>query len=151
MVQRMPGLFLVGMDHKIVFTATTDADKCDHPQLSSYAAMIRSLMYIASCSRPDLSFTSILARIMAKHSNQHLLQAHRPLRYLCKTRDNRVRLGSLPSSAAPLALAVWSDLDHACCVNTCPSVSWLVVCVLSSAAYWRSVRQSNVTKSTMIA
>jgi hypothetical protein len=122
----------------------------DNPQLSSYAAIVGSLMYIASCSKPDVCFTaSALARFMSKPSNQQLLQAHRALRYVCKTRDYRLGLGSLPSSAAPLAM--WSDSDHACCVDTRRSVAGLVVCVLGSAVRWRSIRQSNVAKCTMIA
>jgi hypothetical protein len=138
------------MDHKVVLTATTDADKSDHPQISSYAAIVGSLMYIASCSRPDLCFTaSMLARFMQVPSNKHLQQAHRALRYLCKTSDYRLGLGGSPPSAEPIA--VWTDSDHAGCVATRRSVAGLVVCVLGSTIHWRSVRQSTVAKSTMIA
>jgi hypothetical protein len=74
------------MNHKVVLSATPDTDKCDNPQLSTYAAIIGSLMYIASCSRPDVCFTaSILARFMSRPSVHHLLQAHRALRYLSKS------------------------------------------------------------------
>jgi hypothetical protein len=138
------------MDHKIVLTATTDADKCDNPQLSTYAAIVGSLMYIACCSRPDLCYTaSILARFMSRPSDYHLLQAHRALRYLSKTCKYRLRIGGSPASCEPLT--VWSDSDHAGCVATRRSVAGHVVCVLGSAIHWRSIRQSTVAKSTMIA
>jgi hypothetical protein len=81
------------MDHKVVLTATTEADKCEHPDLSTYTVIVGSLMYIASCSRPDLSYTaSMLARFMSNPSDQHVLQAHRALRYLSKTSDYRWQL-----------------------------------------------------------
>jgi transposase InsO family protein len=138
------------MDHKVVLTATTDTDKCEHSQLSSYAAIVGSLMYIACCSRPDLCFTaSILARFMARPSDYHLLQAHRALRYLSKTSNYRLAIGGSPSSTEPLT--VWSDSDLAGCVATRRSVAGHVVCVLGSIVYWRSIRQSTVAKSTMIA
>jgi hypothetical protein len=138
------------MDHKAVLTATTDTDKCEHPDLSTYAAIIGSLMYIASCSRPDLCYTaSMLARFMSMPSDQHLLQAHRALRYLSKTSDYRLAIGRAETSQD--VLVVWSDSDHANCLDTRRSVAGQVITVLGSIVHWRSVRQSTVAKSTMIA
>jgi hypothetical protein len=103
------------MDHKVVLTATTEADKCEHPDLSTYTAIVGSLMYIASCSRPDLCYTaSMLARFMSNPSDQHVLQAHRVLRYLSKTSDYRLAIGRAEFQDV---LAVWSDSDHANCLD----------------------------------
>lgn len=138
-------------DHKVHLQATTEYDKCEHPKLSSYAAIVGALMYISCATRPDLSFTaSMLARFMANPSDQHLSQAIRALRYLSKTRHARLVLGGIPDSSTPLQ--VWSDSDHAGCVETSRSTSGLVVSMLgSSVIYWRSARQSTVAKSTMLA
>jgi Reverse transcriptase (RNA-dependent DNA polymerase) len=138
------------LDHKVVLSTTSDHDKKEHPLLSSYAAIVGSLMYIASCTRPDLCFTaSMLARFMSDASDQHIAQALRALRYLVKTRHYRLAIGGAPASCA--ALTVWSDSDHAGCWDSRRSVAGLVVSVLGSTVHWRSCRQSTVAKSTMIA
>jgi hypothetical protein len=138
------------LDHKVVLSATTAHDKQEHPQLASYAALVGSLMYIASCTRPDLCYTaSMLARFMSNPNDQHMAQALRAVRYLSKSRAYRLAIGCAPSPAAPLV--VWSDSDHAGCVESRRSVAGHVVCVLGSTVHWRSVRQSTVAKSTMIA
>ena len=137
------------LDHKVVLSATTKCDKTEHPLLSSYAALVGSLMYIASCSRPDLCFTaSMLARFMSNPSHQHMLQALRAVRYLSKTRAYRLAIGSTPQHTV---LSVWSDSDHAGCLDSRRSVAGHVVSVFGSTVHWRSVRQSTVAKSTMIA
>jgi hypothetical protein len=49
MTQAIAGLCPAQMDHKTVLTATTEAEKCEHPDLSRYIAIVGSLMYIGSC------------------------------------------------------------------------------------------------------
>jgi hypothetical protein len=71
------------LDHKVMLSTASTHDKKDHPQLSSYAAIVGSLMYIANCIRPDLCFTaSMLAGFMSDASDPHMAQALRALRYL---------------------------------------------------------------------
>jgi hypothetical protein len=138
------------LDHKVVLAATSVHDKQENAQLSSYAALVGSLMYIASCTRPDLCFTaSLLARFMSNPSDQHMAQALRAVRYLSRTKDFRLAIGSERTSSD--ALVVWSDSDHAGCLDSRRSVAGHVVSVLGSVVHWRSVRQSTVAKSTMIA
>ena len=136
-------------DPKTVLTAAQDSDTADHPLLASYAAIVGSLMYIASSTRPDLCFVaSLLARFMSAPRDQHAAAAVRALRYLNKTRHHRLIIGFAPRSSP---LEVWSDSDHGCCPDTRRSVAGLVVSAFGSTVHWRSVRQSTVAKSTMIA
>jgi hypothetical protein len=138
------------LDHKVALSATTVHDKQEHPQLSSYAALVGSLMYVASCTRPDLCFTaSLLARFMSNPNDQHMAQALRAVRYLSKTQEYRLAIGGERTS--PDALVVWSDSDHAGCLDSRRSVAGHIASVLGSNVHWRSVRQSTVAKSTMIA
>jgi hypothetical protein len=138
------------LDHKVVLSTTSVHDKQEHPQLSSYAALVGSLMYIASCTRPDLCFSaSLLARFMSNPSDQHMAQALRAVRYLSKTQEYRLAIGRARTSSD--ALVVWSDSDHAGCLDSRRSVAGHVVSILGSTVHWRSVRQSAVAKSTMIA
>jgi hypothetical protein len=41
------------LHHEAVLRATSAHERRKHPQFSQYAALIGSLMYTASCSRPD--------------------------------------------------------------------------------------------------
>ena len=77
-----------------------------------------------------------------------MLQALRAVRYLSKTRAYRLAIGSTPQHTV---LSVWSDSDHAGCLDSRRSVAGHVVSVFGSTVHWRSVRQSTVAKSTMIA
>jgi hypothetical protein len=136
------------MDDNIVLTATTDADKCEHLDLSTYTAIVGSLMYMAF-SRPDLCYTaSMLARFVSRPSDQHVLQAHRALRQLSKTSDYRLAIGRAEFQDV---LTGWSDSDHANCLDSRRFVAGQVILMLGSVVHWRSVRQSTVAKSTVIA
>jgi Reverse transcriptase (RNA-dependent DNA polymerase) len=138
------------LDHKAVFLPTTEHDKQENPKLSSYAAIVGSVMYIANSTRPDLCFSaSTLARFMANPCDAHLEQAMHLLRYLLKTKSFRLALGGSGDQNGPLA--VWGDSDWANCAETRRSVTGLVVQVHGSSVFWRSCKQSSVAKSTMIA
>jgi hypothetical protein len=135
------------MDHKVMLLPATVHDKKEHQLLSSYPAIVGSIMYIANSTRPDLCYAaSVLARFMGNPSDAHLEQAQRLLRYLNGTKDYRLQLGG---SCEPLT--VWSDSDFANCPETRRSVSGHVVQVHGSVVHWRSCKQSSVAKSTMIA
>jgi hypothetical protein len=138
------------LDHKVVLLPTTEHDKKDSPKLSSYAAIVGSIMYIANSTRPDLCYSAAtLARFMANPCDAHLEQAMHLLRYLLKTKAYRLALGGSGDQNGPLT--VWGDADWANCTETRRSVSGLVVQVHGSSVFWRSCKQSSVAKSTMIA
>jgi hypothetical protein len=90
----------------------------------------------------------MLARFMSQPSDQHVLQAHRAQRYLSKTSDYRLAVGRAEFQDV---LAIWSDSDYADCLDSRRSVASQVISILGSVVHLRSVRQSTVAESTMIA
>ena len=69
-----------------VLRATTEQDKPAGPE---FAALVGSLMYLSSCTRPDIAHAvSTLARHMANPSHQHLLAACHVLHFeFCSTNE----------------------------------------------------------------
>jgi hypothetical protein len=78
------------LDHKIVLSATSDHDKQEHPQLPSYTALVGSLMYIASCTRPGLCYT---ASMLAGLCRTRVISTWRKHFVLCITCLNLVHTG----------------------------------------------------------
>ena len=77
------------LDHKVVLLPTREHQKPVRPRLSSYPGIIRSVMYIANCARPDLCYASLLVRLIA--NPRHLEQAFRVLRLLVDSKSYRLQ------------------------------------------------------------
>ena len=95
-----------------------DEEQLDHVSHHTYRSVVGGLAYIATCTRPDLSFAvSALARHMHCPTNRHLIQAKRVLRYLAGTlhrglffsSSQRIYAGSLHVSQSCLHAAVDAD------------------------------------------
>nr|GEY95529.1 hypothetical protein [Tanacetum cinerariifolium] len=92
-----------------------DADLSGLPvDQTKYRSMIRLLMYLTS-SRPDLVQTvCYCARYQAKPTEKHLKEVKRVLRYLKGT----INMGLWYPKYYGFKLIVFSDDDHAGCINT---------------------------------
>ena len=87
--------------------AAEDDEVVDQPL---YQSLIGSLMYLATCTRPDIAYSvGVLARFSSKPNQSHWTAAKRVLRYLKGTSN----LGIVFKGDSPDGPAVFSDADWA--------------------------------------
>ncbi|CAI7860447.1 unnamed protein product, partial [Closterium sp. NIES-53] len=107
-----------------------------------YPKLVGCLMYLMTCSRPDLAYPlSLLARYMApdRHRNVHFDAAKRVLRYLCSTSGMGLVLGGRGS----VVLTGHSDASWADDQATQRSSQGYTFSLGSGSASWRSTRSSS--------
>ncbi|CAI7808179.1 unnamed protein product [Closterium sp. NIES-54] len=112
-----------------------------------YPKLVGCLMYLMTCSRPDLAYPlSLLARYMApdRHRNVHFDAAKRVLRYLCSTSGMGLVLGGRGS----VVLTGHSDASWADDQATQRSSQGYTFSLGSGSASWRSTRSSSVLDSS---
>jgi hypothetical protein len=120
-----------------------EGDKPLEPSVP-YAECIGALLYIANCTRPDLSTSvSLLARHMSRPSQRHWQQAKNIIRYLKGTESVGITFGE-----SRLALVGWTDSDFAQCKDTRRSRSGFVFTSFGGAVSWQSKLQSVIALST---
>ena len=108
-----------------------------------YQALVGALLYVATCTRPDVSFAvGRLARYGAAPTVQHEAAALRVLRYLRGTAARGLRFGP----RAPLV--GYCDADYAGDVDTRRSTSGYVFVLNGAAVSWASKVQPTVAVST---
>jgi transposase InsO family protein len=125
-------------------TKTTGID--DTPAaLTPYQEIVGCLQWLASCTRPDISYTaSLLARYSNNPTGTHWEMALRATSYLASTRNLGLELGGHRSS-----LEGWVDADWAGCHDTRRSTTGYVFKINGSAITWCSRRQQTVASSTV--
>ncbi|KAK8685585.1 hypothetical protein V6N13_041585 [Hibiscus sabdariffa] len=110
-----------------------------------YARIIGSLMYLMSCTRPDIAFTiSSLSRFTSNPSENHWKAIVRVLRYLRYTRDY-----GLHYSRDPAVLEGYSDVSWISDIQDTKGTSGYVFTLGGGAVSWKSSRQTIITRSTM--
>jgi hypothetical protein len=110
-----------------------------------YSQIIGSLMYLASATRPDISFAmSKLSRFILNPRIDHWHALERVLRYLCGTMSYVIYyLGH------PAVLEGYSDANWISDVDDIKATSGYVFTFEGGAVSWRSCRQTILTRSTM--
>ncbi|CAI7875770.1 unnamed protein product [Closterium sp. NIES-54] len=121
----------------------------DEPFESSgpYAELVGCLMYLMTCTRPDLAFTlSILARFVApgRHRPVHWTAAVRVAKYLAMTSGVGLVLGGQHL----VVLTGHCDSSYANDAETHRSTQGYCFSLGSGAVSWRSTRSSSVSTST---
>ena len=93
-------------------------------ELYPYSALVGSLLYIAGCTRPDISqAVGVLTRHMSAPGKEHWKAAKEVVRYLAGTAEYGLVFGG---SRVDEGLLGYSDADHAGCVDTRRSTSGVV-------------------------
>ena len=111
----------------------------------SYQSLIGSLMYLATCTRPDIAFAvGTLARFSSKPNQVHWKAAKRVLRYLRGTTNFGIVFRG-DDLAEPMA---YSDADWAGDVGDRKSTSGYVFSIAGGPVSWRSRKQNTVALST---
>ena len=109
-----------------------------------YAQLVGSLMYLAVCTRPDISYAvGALARYMAKPTLVHWKEAIGVVRYLAGTTDYGITFGMRDDK-----LIGYCDADYATDTDTRRSTSGYVFTLYGGAITWQSKRQPTVAAST---
>ena len=127
----------------IAIKLTADGEPLDtkeHP----YSTLIGSLMYLASCTRPDIAqAVGALARYMSKPTTTHWTAAKHVLRYLAGTTDYGIIF--TPSDST---LNAYCDANHAGDIDTRRSTTGYVFTFNNGAITWSSRLQPTVAAST---
>ncbi|GLC52651.1 hypothetical protein PLESTB_000653600 [Pleodorina starrii] len=112
-----------------------------------YSELVGSLLYIAGCTRPDISYAvGVLTRHMANPSMEHWKAAKGVVRYLAGTVDYGIVFGGERVSEGMVG---FSDADHAGCLDSRRSTTGYVFTVHGGAVSWASKIQRSVAVSTM--
>ncbi|CAI7734339.1 unnamed protein product, partial [Closterium sp. NIES-53] len=112
-----------------------------------YAELVGCLMYLMTCTRPDLAFPlSILTRFVAlgRHHPVHWRAAMRVAKYLAMTSGVGLVLGGRQS----VVLIGHCDSSYADDAETHRSTQGYCFILGSGAVSWRSTRSSSVSTST---
>ena len=136
-------------------TVSTPMDKSTLAQLEveddqvsegvPYRQAIGSLIYLVSCTRPDLAFTiRRLSQYLDKPRRQHWNAVKRALRYLWSTRD----YGILFDGKLGTEIIGYSDSDYAGCTAQRKSTSGYIFLLAGGAVSWKSKKQSVVATSS---
>lgn len=125
--------------HRLV-KANEDEEALDQPL---YQSVVGSLMYLATCTRPDIAYAvGMLARFSSKPNQSHWTAAKRVLRYLRGT----VNFGILYRGES--GVLGYSDADWAGDADDRKSTSGYMFLIAGGPVSWKSRKQSTVALST---
>ncbi|GJF00736.1 polyprotein [Phanerochaete sordida] len=111
-----------------------------------YINAVGSLMFLATCTRPDIAYTvSVLARFNSNPGQAHWQAVKHLFRYLKGTQD--LQLTYCPAATKEL-FVTYSDSDYAGDSDTLRSTGAYVVMMGTGAVDWSSKLQGMVTHST---
>ncbi|GAA5983557.1 hypothetical protein JCM11641_007281 [Rhodosporidiobolus odoratus] len=133
-------------------TPATEDERLDVP----YRELLGALVWLSSCTRPDLAFAvSAASRFSSCPAERHWAMLKRICQYIAGT-INHGLLYTPSASGKPFStdhLSGWSDSDHAADKETRRSVSGFVFCIgddffIFTAISWNSRRQRSVAISS---
>ncbi|KAE8981056.1 hypothetical protein PF011_g22184 [Phytophthora fragariae] len=117
-----------------------------------YRELVGSLMYLATCTRPDLAYAvGQLSRYVQCPTQQHIGAAKRVLRYLVGMKSQGIvytRDKSIEEMNNTLLIDGYCDSDWGNNPDTRKSITGYVHCMAGGAVSWASRRQSIVAQST---
>ena len=117
-------------------------------QSASYRSAVGALLYIASCTRPDIMYAvSILCAQMSAPSVTALKQLKHTVRYLKGTAQMGITITTSKQTYHNSAIVAYSDSDFATDVATRKSRSGIVLHVHGTPVQWISKKQSIIAAS----
>ena len=136
-----PGLFLSFAD-----APQTSEEKLEM-SIIPYINAVDSLMYLSTCTRPDISYTvHKLARFNTNPGMAHWKAVKHLFKYLRRTMDLSLTYSPCPHSSE--LFMTYSDADHAGELDSRTSTGGFVVMVGTGAVSWSSKLQSMVRLSS---
>jgi len=119
-----------------------DEERCDEP----FRSFVGSAMYIATHSRPDISFAvGALSRQMSDPAMRHWKDVKLVLRYLRGTADLNLKY---VKGSKKIAVRCYTDSDWGGCQETGVSTSGYCLFMNNCLVDWRSSKQQSVASST---
>jgi hypothetical protein len=110
-----------------------------------YSRIIGSLMYLMTCTRPDLAYAvSKLSRYTSNPSDEHWKSITRVLRYIRFTRDY-----GLHYTRDPAVIEGYTDANWISDIKDSKSTSGYVFTLAGAAISWKSSKQTVIARSTM--
>ncbi|XP_076896146.1 uncharacterized protein LOC143549014 [Bidens hawaiensis] len=110
-----------------------------------YSRIIGSLMYLMTCTRPDLAYAvSRLSKYTSNPSEEHWKSITRLLRYLRYTRDYGIHY-----NRDPAVIEGYSDSNWISDIKDSKSTSGYVFTLGGAAISWKSSKQTVIARSTM--
>ena len=111
-----------------------------------YRAAVGSLVYLATCTRPDIATAvSKVSQFMHNPGKNHWTAVKRIFRYLKGTPDYSIQFSNQP----PFELIGYSDSDWAGDIDNRRSTSGSLLMLAGGPIIWKSVKQRTVALSTM--
>jgi Reverse transcriptase (RNA-dependent DNA polymerase) len=105
-----------------------------------YQEAVGSLLYIAQCTRPDISFAvNDVSRFNKQHSETHWIAVKRIMRYLKGTMDLKLTFADIKSDE----LKIFCDADWGSDPDERRSCSGFVTKLADGAISWSSKRQTH--------
>lgn len=130
-------------DPSVKLTRSTNATEASMGRYP-YQELIGSLMYLAVCTRPDVSFVvSSLSQFNTCYSDEHWTAAKRVLRYLKGTASLGIHFSNKLSD-----LQGFADADWGSCSEDRRSYSGFVFTMGNGPVSWESKKQRTVALST---
>ena len=127
----------------IKLTKATEENLLDK-DTHTYSHLVGSLLYLATCTRPDISKAmGALARHMANPSSEHWTAAKGVLRYLAGTLEQGINY-----KQRNIAVAGYCDADYASDMQRRQSTTGFVYILHGGAISWNSKLQAKVAVST---
>lgn len=114
------------------------------PDTYPFKDLVGSLLYLVTCTRPDIAHAVSMASRTASPTMAHWLRLKRILRYLKGTTE----IGIHYKGEQRPQLVGYSDADYANDTETRRSTTGLVIYYGNAPVFWRCQRQSIVTLST---
>lgn len=121
-------------------------DEFAEAQSEEYPAMVGSIMYAATITRPDIAYAAgLLARTASKWNKTHVHAARHLLRYLRATSDLCLTFDAIGGQRLALGYA---DADWGGCLDTRRSTTGYLFQTFGGPVAWKSRRQQTTALST---
>lgn len=129
--------------HTTLYPANDDDIKSENVP---YREVVRSLIFLAVVSRPDIMYAvNSVSKFLNNHNDKHWKAVKRIFAYLVGTSDVKIEYRSGGSNAE---LVSYSDADYAGDVETRRSTTGYVFSMANGPITWSAERQKLVTLST---
>jgi hypothetical protein len=121
-------------------------EQLDEEQASLFREITGCLMYLSTCTRPDIAYAvGVLTRFMKAPRTVHMDAAKSVMRYVAGTREHGIEYGG---GSGCSGLVGYADSDHAGDPDTRRSTTGNVFSFNDGAVLWKSKLQTTVADST---
>lgn len=123
----------------------SSSDHLNSNEAVSYREAVGSLIFLATTSRPDITYSmNQVSRFYNNWTDEHWQAVKRIFRYIKYTCHYKI----VHSKTAKIEVIGYTDADYAGCIDTRKSTSGYVFTLANSPITWKSQEQNVVAQST---